>query len=340
MFLRTLPGTTLTEFAEQVNSVSETNQVAGSDVRLALTEAEPHIAFGSVSIPATKEGVEALGRFVNVPAAFLYPSQREVDREEQQFVLQRRLSRYGDALSIHHNSEGIQGVYTPQQQPINPRRVVEVAMRVMDPISPLIEYRSSADEMFFDVAVPLDTVTTGDPAVGDLTAAGLRFTQNRARNLAPNVEEFMYRLACTNGMSLLDTSLPKVDARQAETVDDVMAALEARAQEAFARVEQQIEHFYDLRNQPVVGDASLALLRIGSDYGIPDRTMVRIAREALPTAIEDGQAATMFDLVNLITNEANNPAVSLSGRRALEAAGGAVVATHTERCTHCQSRLS
>lgn len=340
MYLRDLPGTTLTEFADHVNDTSESNQVAGTEIQVLLTDAEPHFEFANVTVPASREGIESLGRHLGVPATFLYPSDREADREEQQFVLQRRLARMGNAVSIHHNPEGIQGVYKPGQVPINPRRVVEVAMRVMDPASPLIEYRATADEMFFDVAVPFTGLATGDPAVGDLTAAGLRFTQNRARNLTPTVDEFMYRLVCTNGMSLLDSTLPKVDGRLVESVDEVMAALERRAQEAFARVEQQIEHFYDLRNQPVVGDASLALLRMGTDYGIPDRTVARIAREALPSILEDGATATMFDLVNLLTNEANNPSVSVSGRRALEAAGGHVVATHSDRCTHCQSVLN
>jgi hypothetical protein len=342
MYLRDLPGTTLTQFADQVNDTSEAAQVAGGDIRLNLTEAEPTIAFGNVEVPATPDGIEALGRHVKVPATFLFPADRAYDAEEAEFVLSRRLSRLGNAVAIHHTPAGIQGIYRPGQTPINPRRVVEVAMRVMDPQSPLIEYRSNADEMFFDVTIPLDSVTTGDPAVGDLTAAGLRFTQNRARNLTPDVEEFMYRLVCTNGMSLPDPALPKIDARELDTVEHVMAALEARAQEAFSRVEAQIAHFYDLRNQPIEGDVSQALLRIAQEQGLPDRTAMTLVRDRLPAAIAEGEAATMFHLINLITNEANNPAIASrpTSRRALEAAGGTVVAEHADRCTHCAQRLN
>lgn len=340
MYLRDLPGTTLTQFADLVNDTSESQQIAGRDVQVLLTDAEPHIHFGDIDVPANRDGIEALGRFVNVPSSFLYPSGREVDREEQQFVLQRRLNRLGDSVSIHHTPEGIQGVYKPGQVPINPRRVVEVAMRVLDPASPLIEFTATPEEMFFDVAVPFENLATGDPAVGDLTAAGLRFTQNRARNLTPTVDPFMYRLVCTNGMSLLDSTLPKVDGRLVESVDEVMAALEARAQEAFSRVEQQIEHFYDLRNQAIVGDVTQAVLRVAQEQGIPDRTALTIVRDRLPAAVAEGAAATMFDVVNLLTNEANNPSVSNSGRRTLEAAGGALISEHTDRCTHCAQRLS
>lgn len=342
MYLRDLPGTTLTEFADRVNDTSESSQVAGSDISLRLTQDDPIVLVGNVEIPATRDGIEALGRFVNVSPTFLYPSNRVADVEEQEYVLSRRLRRLGDAVSIHHTPSGIEGVYTPGQVPINPRRLVEVAMRVMDPQSPMIEYHSDASEMYFDTTVPFEGLTTGDPEVGDLTAAGLRFTWNRARNLTPNVEEFMYRLYCTNGMSTRDGSLPRVDARLHDSVEETLNALEDRAREAFSRVEAQIEHFYDLRNQPVQGDVAQALLRMAQENGIPDRTALTLVRDRLPAAIPEGEAANMFHLINIITNEANNPEIRnrRTSRSALEVAGGTVVSEHADRCTHCQSRLN
>lgn len=349
MYLREIPELTLSEFADMVNDTTEAVQVSGTEIALDLQD-EHTITIGQATIPATREGIEALGRHLRVPPAFLYPSDRAFDAEEAQYILGRRLQRMGDTVSIHHSPSGITGVYAPGAQPINPRRVVEVAMHVMDPASQIIEYRSSSDEMFFDVAVPLDSVTTGDPTttlvrpdgeqqVGDLTAAGLRFTQNRARNLTPTVDPFAYRLFCTNGMSLLDTNLPKVDARILDGIDDVMRALEARAEAAFSAVEQQIAHFYDLRNQPIEGDATQALRRMAREHNVPDRIALRLI-DRLPAEIPDGEQATMFHLVNLLTNEANNPAVSMTGRRSLEMAGGAVVSVHSDRCGHCQSRLN
>lgn len=354
MYLRDLPGTTLSQFADTVNDVSEANQVSGTEVRLALTDSDPHINIGEIQVPMTSDGLEALGRYVGVQPTFLYPKDRAFDVEEAEWVLSRRLSRLGNTMTVLHNETGIQGVYAPGAQPINPRRTVEVAMRVLDPASPIIEYRSSADEMFFDVVVPFESVQTGDATtnlsrgegdsliqqVGDLTAAGLRFTQNRARNLAPQVDPFAYRLWCTNGMSLLDDTLPKMDARIANGVGDVMAQLEARAQAAFAIVEGQIQHFYDMRNQ-IVEDPAAALLRLGNEMGIGDPTINRIARVGLPALVEAGNQASMFDLVNLITNEANNPAYSNRAnlRRNLEGVGGSLVSLHSERCNHCHSKL-
>lgn len=337
MFLREIPEMTLSDLADEVNDTSEAAQIAVSTINFNLDTDEPTLGFGEIEVPATRTGLEAVASFMKVPAPFLL----DLPRDEQQYILSRVKDRVGQAVSLRYTSEGVTGAYTPGQSPINPRRIVEVAMRVMDPASQVIEYRNTPDETFFDVTVPLDRVTTGDPAVNDLTAAGLRFGQNRARNLAPWVEEFAYRLVCTNGMELPDTRLPRVDAR-GNTIDEVMAALEARAQEAFGHVEAQIAHFYDLRNQRIEGDVAQALLRVAQEHGLPDRTAMTLVRDRLPAAIAEGEAATMFHLVNLITNEANNPALAtrLTTRRAMEQAGGTAVTVHADRCTHCQTRLN
>lgn len=348
MYLREIPDLTLDDFQAMAGDTSESVQVSGTEVRLDLQDAKT-ITIGNVEVPATKDGIESLGRYLKVPPAFLYPSDRAFDAEEAEYILGRRLARNGDALSIHHSEQGITGVFAPGATPINPRRIVEVARNVLGGDAKIIEYRVSPDEVFFDASVPMDRALGDrdvtllaegrDEQVGDLTAAGLRFYFNRARNLTPTVDPFAFRLWCTNGMSTMDSSLPKVDARVLDGIDDVMVALERRAEAAFSVVEQQIEHFYDLRNQPIEGDATQALRRVAREHNVPDRIALRLI-DRLPAAIPDGEQATMFHLVNLLTNEANNPATSLTGRRALETAGGNVVSLHADRCGHCQSRLN
>lgn len=339
MFLRDLPDLTLSGLADQVNDTSEAAQVAVSTIRFDLEAEEPVIGVGDVTLPATSDGIASLADFMKIPSPFLLTLQPD----EQQYLLDKVKTRIGQAVSVRYTDTGITGAYTPGQTPMNPRRLVEVAMRVMDPTSPVVEYRANSEEVFFDTAISLDpqVLTTGDPAVGDLTAAGLRFGQNRSRNLAPWVEEFAFRLVCTNGMELPDSGLPRIDAR-GSSVEEVLASLEARAQEAFGRVEAQIAHFYDLRNQPVQGDASQALLRMAQEHGLPDRTAMTLVRDRLPAALAEGEAATMFHLVNIITNEANNPAIAnrTSSRRAMEVAGGTAVTHHADRCRTCQSRLN
>ncbi len=49
---------------------------------------------------------------------------------------------------------------------------------------------------------------------------------------------------------------------------------------------------------------------------------------------------SMFDVVNLVTNFANSPAVrNDGGRLLLERAGGSVVTDHATRCGHCQQKV-
>lgn len=357
MYLREVPTLTLGQFADQVNDDSVAVQVAGSDI--ALVPDEQIIRLGAnITVPATRQGLESLGKHVGVQPGFLFPSgDEQPDVEEQAYVLNRRLARLGNSVSIYYGTDGIRQAYKPGATPMNPRRVVEIATRVMGADAQIIESRFDGDSMHFDVSVPFDQVTTGDPTtllvreggqqVGDLTAAGLRFTQNIARNLTPTVDPFAFRLFCTNGMSLHDPVLNgrdseyRVDARRIESVEEVLAALERRATEAFSRVEGHIQAFYDLRNQPIVGDPGVALARIGHERSLPDATITRITRDALPALLEQGESLTMFHLVNLLTNEANNPAINRLGtRRALEQAGGVIIGHNVERCTHCSSALN
>jgi hypothetical protein len=50
----------------------------------------------------------------------------------------------------------------------------------------------------------------------------------------------------------------------------------------------------------------------------------------------------MFDLLNHMTNEANDPAIrrQVGVRRSLERAGGGLIHEHAQRCPSCQTKLS
>ena len=177
---------------------------------------------------------------------------------------------------------------------------------------------------------------TADSKVGDITAAGCRFGFNRKANLAPWVQPWSMKLACTNGM---ETTMPglKMDARGLG-VEEVMAELEAMAQQAFAAAEANISHFYDLRNVPV-DNPERSLRAIARERGIPDRSLIRMLDLAPSDMLPE--TPTQFDLVNLITNLANHTAIrNDGGRLLLERAGGAVVTEHAARCPHCQHALA
>lgn len=197
-----------------------------------------------------------------------------------------------------------------------------------------------------DVVVPdlFDRYTGGDRKVDDITKGGIRIGQDRKRNLAPWVQQLLYRLRCTNGMEIADNSL-KIDTRGQETFD-IIRSLRGSARAALDSVEHTIEAFYDLRSQRLGTDQTGVLHRIARENDLPDRSIVAL-EDSLPGylftdfGIEDANEASMFHLVNLLTNAANRDSLSTPQARRLQRLGGNLVnVDHISRCGTCHSRLN
>lgn len=289
-----------------------------------------------LEMPVTEQSVKALSKWLDVPFKFL----DRQDRELQQHIVSSLLRKaHGDVALEFNDQHGLLDARDPSVMVISPRRYTEIASRVISPDADVVEVNVSPEFVQFEVVAPenFERGWGGDREVGDLTVGGIRMGQNRKANLAPFVQPYIYRLVCTNGMETRDDLL-KVDAR-GQTVDELLMSLEMQARAAFGRVESEIASFYDLRNQRV-SDPTQTVIRMAGEAGLPDRTVLAIA-ERLPESVQNSNNVTMFDIVNAITNTANDPSIRtrLAVRRTLEQAGGQQVTSHIARCGHCQSRL-
>jgi hypothetical protein len=335
--LRELSGIDLSGLAtEMMNSQGRTWGGTVRQVGVGLNDQQVTFRLGGHEIPATSDGMEQLGTLVGIPRKFL----PDADAEEQVYLLERRLGRESDNISVQYTETGISEVFRTDRVRLEPRAIVQRAMNVLGGDAPVVEWGVSPDELFFDVVVPenFDRGIGGDPRIGDISRGGLRFVQDRKNNHAPSVASYIYRLACTNGMVVPEIGRT-IDARGG-TVDSLLAELELAARAAFGKVEEQMEHYYALRSQPIEGDATQAVLQVARERGIPTRTAMALA-ERVPADLSDtglGHPPTMFDLVNLFTNQANDPAMRhrRGPRRALEGAGGLLVQQHHDRCGNCQ----
>lgn len=279
-----------------------------------------------------------LANWLDIPRPFL----ERQDPEVQQYLLTHLLSRKPGEVEIDITDYGISEIRPAGLGRMDPRPVIEVAGKVVGEDAPVIDGFRDLKEYRFDVVVKdgSDRVGGDKPKgadkVGDITKGGLRFGQDTQHRLAPWVNTFLYRLVCTNGMEIARVGAP-VSLRQSS---EAMAAdLEAAAMEQMALVTHQIEAFYDLRNKKI--EDPYALLRRYSQEGrYPARVLGRL-EDNLPQYM-DPQEASMFDVVNLITNQANHPDLleRPNARRALESAGGAAVESHSHRCRTCQGVLA
>lgn len=340
LYLRDLPGRTLRTLADEVNIDDSLWGGVTTEMDVRIEDDRMYFTFGTEQVPATADGMEQLASFVDVPRNYL----ARIEPDMQQFNLSHMLRRNPANVAVRYTEDGIHEVYKPDRVRLEPRQIVDKAIGVMGEEAELVESVVDSDELFFDVMVPedFDRAVGGDLQTGDITRGGLRFSQDRKHNHAPQVNTFLFRLLCTNGLVVPETGLT-LDAR-GSTVDSLLAELEMAAERAFSQVEEELEHFYGLRQQRVEGDVTQTVLRVAQEQGLPDRTAMALSRR-VPDQLNPeilGHEVSMFDVVNLITNQANHPDIRnrRNSRRALESAGGNLVRSVADRCGTCHQQIA
>jgi len=351
MYLVEPDGRLLSDLAIDFAAPFSTWGGATHDIEVALDDASPTISFGGREVPATDSGVAALATFLQVPPKFL----ERIEPDERQYIMAHRIARSEERdLTINYREGGVLDVLKAGQRRVPAEAIVETAMKVMPEDSLVVQAWSEPDDFRMDVIVP-DGYTdfiggdpnatienyhdTGKSKVGDFTKGGLRFGQDRKKNLAPWVQTLLFRLACTNGIEIPNMGL-KVDAR-GDSIEEILSMLEASARIGYDMIGAEIESFYNMRNERINKDVTGVLRRVAQEAGLADRTVGQL-EDHLPAVEGSSDEPSMFDLVNTITNLANHD--SLANRRAprrqLQVAGGGLIGAHTERCNLCHRSLS
>jgi hypothetical protein len=343
LFLDESPKSTLGELRDLVHVDTVQTVTRPHDIVVDLTGAKtvrfPRVGGADVEVPLNSTGEAHLANLLDIPSKFI----ERQDAALRQVIFQEMIARQPATAEMrvkYAPDAGLGQFIGLNAVAIEPHQLVHVAQQVLPAHSPITKFNISGDLFEFEVVAPEDHPAgrLGDPTItteyqkGDLTSAGLRFGVDMKHNLAPTVTPFQYRLVCTNGMQMSEDGL-KVDAR-GMSVEQVLHELERQAQQAFAAVEHQVEAFYRMREERV-DNPERTLARLAGENGISDRTRLRLVERA--AAIDN---PTMFDLVNLVTNAANEPGVSPRLRSQLQRVGGTVVTQHHARCGHCQSRLN
>ena len=346
MFLREWDGTTLATLGDDPAFTKAPFYWGGGthQVTVHLEDETPTIRFGEHEVPATVDGIAAVSSFFDVPSKFV----QRIQPDEQQFVLTHRIERSSERnISIAWTSDGVREIIPADSVRLDLSDFYDIACDVMDAETTMVrDFVWDGSTYLLDIVSDVDQTAKyvgGDREVGDITSGGLRFFQDRKRNLAPGVQPLLYRLRCTNGMEIADASI-KVDARGADIME-ITDRLKVEARTALSRIDRSIEAFYDLRNQPVGDDRTGVLHRLARENDLPTRTAQSL-EDALPGYllddfnIESANEVTMFHLVNLITNGANSESLSLPQSRRLERVGGDILNDHISRCSFCHARLS
>lgn len=351
MYIRPASEVTVGTLAEQLSTErSQTERVSADtvDVEFHLDAADPTVSLGDAKeVPATSATLSTFADYLGIPSSFADRARTTVQPATMSALLTDLMRHKGGGIKSFWVSLGgdgpLAGIYDPNHQPFDTSRMVERAGEVLGTLdAPIERLVNTADDFSFDVRVPdgYERGIGGDKPtknkVGDVTAAGFRAGVDLKRGLAPWTEPWFYRLFCTNGCGTVESGL-RLDAR-GQTFDEIIAELGLRYADAFRMADERIGHYYDLRNQRV-DNPERRVRAIGRERGIPDRSINRML-DRIPTEPDFESDVTEFDIVNLITNEANNPALTRDGGRLLlERVGGAVVADHSATCTHCNQAI-
>jgi len=334
VFLKQRPTETIATISDKmsVNNV-EAARIDASTLRV---DRESHsIRVDTIEVPLTDNGIDALTAQLNFPKAFL----NRLPDDLKYSWMNELLGRQSADVVVRYDDAGLRSIKSPDSKDIDPRRILDIASRVISPEAVVTGWSFDSSSFGFDAVAPdrTDRGNAGDPAVGDITKIGLRFDQDLRHNLAPTVLGFSYRLVCTNGMEHRDSGR-KVDARS-HTVDSMLAELEIAAELAFTQAEREMVHFYELRNERVTNPERM-MNRMAMEHNVNDRMRLHLI-ETVPSVVGADGTASMFDLINLITNQANDPTITREGqRRGFQQLGGAILSVNSERCNSCSSKLN
>ncbi len=328
---------------EEREEGGEVDRVSPEDIVFHLDATDPTIKFGEREVPADEHTLGHLGDFLSVPTAFLRRMSENVSGSTMDRLFSDLVAntvRKDLSVGFNRDHTSLVSIAEHGKEGLKPYQVVDKILPVFQDSTPLLARLVDQSNTFaFDAYSPFDAENFGiggDFAENDLTAAGVRVEVNLKQGLVPTVQPFSYRRFCTNGM---ETPLAgvKIEGR-GQSVDEVLAELEGMARLAFAQAEKDVEHFYEMRNQPVA-NPERAITQLARERGIPQRSTMAILELAASEDMPDDPS--MFDVVNLVTNFANSPQIrNDGGRLLLERAGGATVSDNATRCGHCTQRVT
>ena len=338
MYLRNLPGTTLGDLIEEFDQRLTVWGGVSQQITPQLEADVPHIRFGEHEVFAGKDGLAAISKFFDIPPKFF----ARLGRDQQQYLLSSQIERADAQVTVSYSEAGGLAEIRPAGEVrVRPHRLMEAALNTFPAESPIVDYWNDHAELRVDIILPegFERGIGGDAAVGDLTRGGIRIGQDRKTNRGPWLQKFLYRLVCTNGMEVPDPGL-KVDTHGA-TEEEIYGLFNAEVKRAVDSLEEEIQAFYALREEKVGNDPTGAMRRTALEQSLPARTVGNL-EDRVPSLLDEADGdVTMFDIVNLMTNQANDPSLDVrsTSRRNLQLAGGRMVTDHMERCGACHSRL-
>jgi hypothetical protein len=215
-------------------------------------------------------------------------------------------------------------------------RISEVLADTFDPSFEIVNLIRDNKRFHIDILtphhieVPKDDRIEGRKEVGDITHGGVRILANPTEVKSPKVISYLHRLFCTNG-----STSPEKEGTiriKGRTVDEVIASLEAAAQQVMGELDDKLASYAALATRRPPGSPIRFAYQLGQEYKLPQRVIARIM-ERVNILPED---ATLYDIQQIFTQLANGN-VNYQTMTRLQSLGGDM-AFNTDHIVHrCQT---
>lgn len=274
----------------------------------------------------------ALANYLGINPAYLKKCPNDLKAMNFRYWLDHK----SNALATLEASEdNLLGIHRPDAMLLPLRRVYEIVSRVFQPEDDVRDLRRDTERVHLDVTtdrhaivVPNPDGLPNRPAVGDITAGGVRILAHPNEAKAPTVQSYLHRLICANGMTTPESQgTIKIKGR---TVPEVLQEMEEVAHQVLSTLDDKLADYAAMAHRPIPGGNPTSFAyQVGREAGLGQRVMDRIVQRANLLPADN---ATLYDVQQIFT-EVANAGVSYSTMTRLQTVGGSM-AFDTERVLH------
>lgn len=307
------------------DKMSRLDIMSWEDVKIVDTRT---IKVNGTALGLDDKSEDQLLRQAGVPAIFYKKNPENLKRK----ILEYHLGEHSNVnRAIYAIDDKVVALANHRKPYVSYTQVIDVLSQILpDAQVKGFELEDNGNKMYMQLTTP--SVIT-EPAVGDITEAGLGVYFSDVGLRSPSIEMYANRLMCSNGMIV-----EQKEGRWgliSNTVDDIIQELEERAREAFGLVEQKLLHPYSALVEQPVEDVKFMVARLANIYKLPASLIseLTIQAEKLP------QPCTMYEIQNLFTALANEVSLNSQQRHRLQITGGKIALDSEHRCPACASEL-
>ena len=313
-------------------------QIFNADLADVMLDSEG-VHVGNATYPLDETTVRSLGSLLDISNSYLRKCPQELMAQNINFWL--RQNKESDALVHLINN---QPRFLKSGVKIIPlARVVDIIQDIFPAADEVAEFQVTDQLIHIDVISSEHRIDVpgGDGThrpVDDVTHGGIRFRIpiDYKVQKPPEVFTYLNRLVCTNGMCVSDAQ-HKITLKGRD-VPGILDDMEAQARMIWQKLPEVLESYRSTAEIEVPGELSAFVHQIGQEQGVGPRVLNR----AMSRIGEIPAPGTVYDVIQLFTNLANEDNTTYRTRDSLQFLGGELAArpeAATHRCTSCERLL-